>query len=66
MGYTVSAELKVAEAVQAVLRGMRLSEDSAVAEAAIKRERELEPQIETLRKEATKQPELSFQGEQRP
>lgn len=60
MSHNLKAELRVAEAIEAVLRGFRLSEDSATAEVAIRRERELEPELKKLRELATRQPELSL------
>lgn len=57
---SLNAELTILEAWQTVLRGFRLSEDSAIAEAAIRRERELEPEIKKLRELAQRQPELGL------
>lgn len=54
----LEGEIIVAETMLTVLRGLRVSTDSAVAQAAIQRERVLERQLIELQRQSSEQPEL--------
>lgn len=54
----LTANIKVLEHVIAVLRGLRIGPDVAVAEAAVQRERKCEAELLQLRKQENQQPEL--------
>lgn len=60
MSHTSSADLKVAEAVETLLKGFRLSPDPELARAAAEREIKLLPDLKRLRLEAGQQKELNL------